>query len=376
MRLLGTRNTPRRKATSGTPRAKGEVVDATDWRTETHRIAWLHDCRPAHVDRAGPKAVGLGRLTRMGLRVPGGFVVTTDVYRESLRLWGLDVLITERLSACDENADYLSAASEIQHLFRDVELPAHLASEIEAAHRRLGPDVPVAVRSSAIEEDTAQASFAGQHDSYLWVRSIEDVVECLVGCWASLFSPQALAYRQSMGLALEPLPMGVIVQEMVPALTAGVMFTLDPVTGDPTRICIEASYGLGVGVVEGDVMPDLYLVDKQDCSIQKQRIVRKSLAYEYKPDLGAVGAVSVPQDEQTKPCLREEETEALARLGVQLEKIHGDPLDIEWAIAPGRSGRRDLFLLQARSETVWSGGGPPGRIAKLAPPRWLPKSAR
>jgi pyruvate,water dikinase len=190
----------------------------------------------------------------------------------------------------------------------------------------------VAVRSSADAEDTAEASFAGQQESFLWVSGADQVVDHLARCWASLFTPQAIAYRADRGIGPREVAMGVVVQRMVPATAAGVMMTLDPVTGDRSQISIEACYGLGVGVVSGEVTPDRFALDKVTLGMRSR-------------DCPGV------------PCVTDDELRELARLGKRLERELGGPQDIEWAYGEGAPGDRELFLLQTRPETVWSNRG-------------------
>jgi len=213
----------------------------------------------------------------------------------------------------------------------------------------------VAVRSSATAEDLAEASFAGEHETYLWVVGADEVVGHVVRCWASLFTPQAIAYRSHLGMDdLEDLAMGVLVQMMVPAEAAGVMLTVDPVTGDPSQISIEASFGLGAAVVNGEVTPDRIFVDKVTYDIRSRTLSPKTIAYRFDPAARGVVVTEVPEDQQTRPAITDEEAVALARLGKQVERAHGCFQDIEWAIGPGPGAERELFLLQARAETTWS----------------------
>ncbi len=309
-------------------------------------------------DRAlvGGKALGLGSLLREGLQVPPGFAVTTDAYRESVVSSGLQAEVVRLLEGCTTDEERIRASELIRAMFERAEVAHDVAIEIALAYRALGNGrpVPVAVRSSATAEDLGEASFAGQQDTYLWIRGEDEVVAAVKRCWGSLFSPQVIAYRAHFGIPTEDLAMAVVVQRMVDAAAAGVMITLDPVTGDPSQITIEASYGLGLAVVGGEVTPDRYAVDKVTYEIRNRTINDKGFAYRFDPDRREVVTVDVPTDDRTLPALTDEEVVALARLGRAVERAHRGAQDIEWAIGPGRNGEREIFLLQTRPETVWS----------------------
>jgi rifampicin phosphotransferase len=288
-------------------------------------VLWLEECGADAAPLVGGKAVGLGHLVRQGHRVPPGFAVSTAAYREALAAGGRPVRVSDRLAA-----------------------------EITAAYRRLGGDtrVAVAVRSSA----TAEASFAGQQDTYLWVRGAGQVVEHVTRCWASLFTDRAVAYWARLGIGDDEIAMGVVVQAMVPAEAAGVLLTLDPLTGDRSQVTIEAAYGLGTAVVEGEVTPDRFAVDKVTLELRSRSVGEKAVAYRFDPAAGRVARVEVPGADRARPCLDDAEVAALAALGKRVEQALGVPQDIEWAVGPGPGtvAGRELWLLQARPETVWS----------------------
>jgi phosphoenolpyruvate synthase/pyruvate phosphate dikinase len=175
-----------------------------------------------------------------------------------------------------------------------------------------------------------------------------------VRCWASLFTPQALSYFRRVEIRADETAMGVVVQTMVAAETAGVMLTLDPVTGDRSQITIEGSFGLGEAVVAGEVTPDRYAVDKVTLEIRSRMLSAKHVAYRFDPAHGGVRLVEVPDEEQKLACLSDEEALEVATLGKRVERALGAPQDIEWAIGPGDSGIREVFLLQTRPEIVWT----------------------
>ena len=321
----------------------------------TH-IVPLEACTADDRGLVGGKALGLGSLLREGLQVPPGFAVTTDAYRESVVWPGLQSEVVRLLDRCTTDEDRVRASEAIRAMFERAEIADTVATEIALAYRDLGGGrpVPVAVRSSATAEDLGEASFAGQQETYLWIRGADEVVAAVRRCWGSLFTPQAIAYRAHFGIPTQDLAMAVVIQRMVDAAAAGVMITLDPVTGDPSQITIEASYGLGLAVVGGEVTPDRFAVDKVTYEIRARAINDKPFAYHFDPDRREVVARDVPEDDRTLPALTDAEIVALARLGRAVERAHRCAQDIEWAIGPGRNGEREIFLLQTRPETVWS----------------------
>jgi pyruvate,water dikinase len=219
-------------------------------------------------------------------------------------------------------------------------------------------DVPVAVRSSATAEDSPDASFAGEHDTYLWVCGVEEVLDRLRACWASLYTERAIAYRKQMGYDHDQVDMCVAVQKMVRPRAAGVAFTLDPCNGDRSGICIDAAWGFGEGVVSGDVTPDNFLVDKVMWSINRRTISPKThahlLVHDPDRDCPKVGRVELPADRVSVPSVTDEEIVRIARLARLAEKHYGCPQDVEWALDDDLPAGEDVVLLQARPETVWS----------------------
>lgn len=207
----------------------------------------------------------------------------------------------------------------------------------------------MAVRSSATCEDQPDASFAGEHDTYLWVRGGDLVVTHVLRCWASLFTDRGIAYRIERGYGRASAAMSVGVQQMVRPRAAGVAFTLNPTNGDRSQIAIDASWGFGEAVVSGEVTPDNFLVDKVMGAITRRTISAKTLEYRL-VDGNTVTAAPVDADRQSVPCLTDDEILAVARLARRAEKHYRCPQDVEWALEA--SG--DVLLLQSRPETVWS----------------------
>ena len=319
-------------------------------------VLGLEDCTGDCAQLVGGKATGLGALLREGLQVPPGFAITTAAYREHVVRTGLATQLERLLADCTTYEAQLRASEEIRNLFEATALSPGLAEEVLCAHATLcqPAEIPVAVRSSASAEDMADGSFAGQQETYLWILGGSEILRHMVRCWASLFTPQAIAYRAHLRTPATDLTMGVIVQRMVPAEAAGVMLTIDPVTGDRSGIVLEAAYGLGAAVVNGEVNPDRVCVDKELLEIRSRSIGTKTVAYRFDPPTQGTRLEDVPRDLQNKPCVSDAEIIELARLGKRMEQAMGCSQDIEWAIGAGAGGAREVFLLQCRPETVWS----------------------
>ena len=218
---------------------------------------------------------------------------------------------------------------------------------------------PVAVRSSALGEDSQDATFAGQQETYLWVRGADHVCDAVRDCWVSLYSPPAMTYRARLGQAPEEPAMGVAVQLMVDAEVSGVMFTCNPVSGDPSMVAVNASWGLGLAVVGGEVTPDDYLVSKVTREVVREHVHAKDI--EYLPDAAGRGAVrvDVPEERREIPCLDRPALDALVELSRRIERYFGSHQDIEWAIARGRELPASLFIVQSRPVTALPHRDPP-----------------
>jgi phosphohistidine swiveling domain-containing protein len=296
----------------------------------------------------GGKAIGLARLIDLGLPVPPGFVVTTAAYRDFVARDGLRDQLTESTATLDQSTDNRVASTTIAEAFVASGMPPRISESVRAAYRALGRGTPVAVRSSATAEDTADASFAGQQETFLWVTGEDAVVDRIVDCWASLFTPQAIGYRARLGISSQDVDMAVVVQTMADAEAAGVMMTLDPTNGDTGTIYIESAFGLGESVVRGDVDPDRYTVRSTNLELLDSSVGTKSFAYRHHG--GAVERVPLAADESNTPTLTASETVALAQLGREIADAFGRPMDIEWAVDHDRA----IWLVQARPETVWS----------------------
>ena len=318
-------------------------------------IVWLDEVGKDDVALAGGKGANLGELTKAGIPVPPAFIVTTDAYFRFLREAGLRERLREVLDGLDPDDPVAlqRASAQARQLVRNAPMPDALARAIADAYRRLGGG-PVAVRSSATAEDTAEASFAGQQATFLNVEGEEAVVRAVQECWASLFEARAIFYRAHHGYDHLKVGIAVPVQRMVQSRRSGVIFTIEPVSGEANTLVIEAAYGLGEAVVSGAVTPDTYVVDKATLLVlskrvhpQPQMLVRNPAAA---PGAEANVWVDVPLDQRDAPKLSDDEIRYLASLARQVEEHYGCPQDIEWAEEAGQ-----FYLLQARPVTVLIG---------------------
>jgi pyruvate, water dikinase len=281
------------------------------------------DCRV--VARAGGKGASLARMSELGLPVPPGFVVPADCLA----------------AAVDPEA--LRAALPDHRKAQAIVAAAHPPRSIAEAYAALGDEPPVAVRSSACAEDSEAASYAGQQETYLYVRGAGEVLARVRDCWASFFSERAIFYRRRKG-SLDDLGMAVVVQRMVRAEVAGVLFTCDPVHRRRDRMVVEAVLGLGEAAVSGAVTPDHYVL-KRDGTVKRAQVSRQPFAI-VPVESGGVQERALG-DEGGEPKLGEEQLRELARIGDELEQRLGGPQDIEWALEGG-----ELFVLQARPVTA------------------------
>jgi pyruvate,water dikinase len=308
----------------------------------------------ATIETVGGKGASLARLATAGLPVPNGFQITTAAYCRFVTEQGLQEQILDTVSAVnlDEPATLEEASGRIGKLFAQNTMPDDITESIRHAYAELGGgDLPVAVRSSATAEDLPEMSFAGQLDTYLNVHGETMILEAVKRCWASLWTARAIGYRARNGISSQGMSMAVVIQELVPADAAGIMFTADPLTGARDQVTINAAWGLGEAVVGGQVTPDTVIVDKISGKVTEQQISRKNVMTVLSRD--GTHKEQVPADRRTKAVLSKRQAANLARIGGEVENLYGQPVDIEWARDHGR-----FFLLQARPITTLRGHNP------------------
>jgi phosphoenolpyruvate synthase/pyruvate phosphate dikinase len=318
-------------------------------------VGWFADIRLADRPEVGGKGGSLGELTRAGIEVPGGFVLKTAAFERFMQVLESESPVRERVESLEaEDLEGTTALSaELRERFAATPLPVDVAAAIAQAVGELGPSAAasgVAVRSSATTEDAADASFAGLQDTYLWVRSVEQIQDRVRSCWGSLYSVESMSYRRKRNFKEGNVAMAVVVQSMVDARSAGVMFTRSPLTGDRSVMTIEGSWGLGSAVVGGEVTPDRWVVGKITGEISLREISTKLMRHAAAP-AGGIEAVPVPAELQRAACMSDEEIQQLRAIGRKVERHYARAQDIEWAV---ERGSEKILLLQSRPETVWS----------------------
>ena len=323
---------------------------------DSHRtIVWFNEVGKDDVSLVGGKGANLGEMTRARIPVPPGFIVTAAAYFDFLERAKLTSKIRSLLEPLDpdDSRQLQQVASQVKQIILDAPMPSELADDIKVAYNKLLNVKPVgrglvAVRSSATAEDLPEASFAGQQRTFLNVNGEEAVLVAVQGCWASLFEPRAIFYRHQQGFDHFKVGLAVPVQKMVQSQTSGVMFTIEPVTSDNTKIVIEAVFGLGEAIVSGEVTPDLYIIEKDGMEISSKIVAKQEWQLIRNPegsDEDSNIQVPLSTEMQSRQKISDDEINEVARLGKQIEDWYQFPQDIEWA-------KEDNMLLIVQSRPV------------------------
>lgn len=304
----------------------------------------------AQLTQVGGKGASLARMAAADLPIPRGFHITTAAYRRFVEENELQekILAAASSASADDPRALEEAASQISLMFAQGTIPSELATAISHAYAELGgSDLPVAVRSSATAEDLPDLSFAGQQESYLNMRGEAAVIDAVKRCWASLWTARAIGYRARHKIDSEEVSLAVVVQELVSAEAAGILFTAHPLTGARDQLMMNAAWGLGEAIVGGQVTPDTLVVEKTSGTIIEQHIAEKDVMTVRTPT--GTREEPVPVDKRSIAVLTAEQVKELAQLGVRIEEIYGQPMDIEWALQGDR-----VFIVQARPITTLS----------------------
>jgi len=316
-------------------------------------VEFFEELKKEDVDIAGGKGANLGELTRAGIPVPPGFVITSATYQRFMDETGITQEIMDILDALDvnNNKELQKSAQEIIKIITETPIPDEISSLIIEAYNalchRIGKENAfVAIRSSATAEDLPEASFAGQQDTYLNVKGPEDLIKYVRKCWASLFGARAIFYREENNFDHSKVYIAVVVQEMVDAEKAGVMFTVHPSTGEE-KILIEGAWGLGEGVVSGTVTPDTYWLDKATGQLLQKQVSEKKTMFQKKSEDGQTVQIPVPDDLKNKQVLDDAELAQLVELGKKIQEHYQFPQDTEWAIE-----NEKIYMLQSRPVTT------------------------
>ena len=323
-------------------------------------IRWFPELSLADRPTVGGKSASLGELIRASVPVPPGFVVTTAAFEEFLARTDPRGEIRAEIAALDRHdpVRVASVSERIRTRLIAAPVPRQIVSSISEHYRRLfsnGSGCPVAARSSATCEDSATASFAGLQDTYLWILGEDELIGRIRACWASLYNSESITYRLRLGLPEGQLAMAVVVQQMVDALCAGVMFTRSPTTGDKSVIVIEGSWGLGSCIVSGEVTPDRFVVNKVTGEIVSRNVSAKIIEHVPDRSAGGVRELTIDPVRQSTACLTDAVIGRLWQIARQVEQHYGNPQDIEWAVPREPAlPAQVVYLLQSRPETVWA----------------------
>jgi pyruvate,water dikinase len=322
-------------------------------------IYWLKEVGAEHNNIVGKKCANLGELTKAGFRVPPGYALGVEAYKRFMK----ETEVTDRLlkflssfyADPDNMADTLKfeeASKELRGIAEAVKMPPDMEETIKNYYAELCKeaccvDLYVATRSAG------PVSHPGQYETYLNVCGAEDVVKNVVRVWSSTLNTRSVIARARLGLPLHYDPIGVAVLTMVDARAAGVMFTINPVNGDESKVAIEGGFGFGEAVVSGNVTPDRYLVDKVTLEIEERVISDKGCEFVLNPDTREMEYKELPPDKRKLPCLEDREVIELTKIAKQVEAYFGCPQDIEYSISKSKPFPENIFLVQARPESVW-----------------------
>jgi pyruvate,water dikinase len=325
-------------------------------------ILWFEELRKTDIPLVGGKNANLGEMTNAKLPVPPGFAITAYAYKHFITKTDIAPkiykTITDTVKDTTDPKEYEEASKKIRKLIEATKMPKELETEITNAYKQLNKKTHqtnafVAVRSSATAEDLPDASFAGQQETFLNTRDTSELIKNTIKCWSSLFTPRAIFYRTEKGFKHENVLISVGVQKMVNSKSAGVIFTINPVTGEQDQIIIEGNWGLGESVVSGAVTPDHFEVDKNTLKILARTIAKKTIEYIRDPKTGKTIHAKVPPNRQETSCVTDQEIQKLSELAKRIDQHYGKPQDIEWAIDRDMKFPENVFIVQSRPETVW-----------------------
>jgi len=326
-------------------------------------ILWFEELRKTDVPLVGGKNASLGEMTNAKIPVPPGFAITAYAYKVFITKTDIAEkiykIIADTVTDVNDPKQYEAASKKIRKLIELTKMPKELEKEIRGAYKTLCDktkiaNMYIAVRSSATAEDLPDASFAGQQETFLNVRGANELLKNTIKCWSSLFTPRAIFYRTEKGFKHEDVLISVGVQKMVNSKSAGVIFTINPVTGQEDQIIIEGNWGLGESVVSGAVTPDHYEVDKNTLKILEKSIAKKTVEYIRDSKTGKTIHAKVPTDRQEESCITDQEILKLTELAKRIGQHYGTAQDIEWAIDRDMKFPENIFIVQSRPETVFS----------------------
>jgi len=322
-------------------------------------IYWLKEVGADHNNIVGKKCANLGELTRAGFRVPLGYALATEAYKRFMKETEVTNRLLEFLSSFNADADnvaeilkFEAAANEMRSIVESIKMPPDMEDTIREYYEELcktlrDDHVYVATRSAG------PVSHPGQYETYLNVCGAGEVVRNVIRVWSSTFNTRSIIARARLGLPLHYDPIGVAVLTMVDARSAGVMFTVNPVNGDESKVAIEGSFGYGEAVVSGNVTPDRYLVDKVTLEIDEKVVSDKGSEFVLNPQTHEMEYKELPPDQRKAQCLEDREVIELTKIAKKVEAHFECPQDIEYSISRRLPFPESIFLVQARPESVW-----------------------
>jgi pyruvate, water dikinase len=322
-------------------------------------IYWLNEVCQDHNNIVGKKCANLGELTKGGFRVPPGFALGVEAYKRFANETDVTKRLLEFLDTFRADPDnvadtmkYEEASQTMRNIAESIKMPPDMEETIKNYYGELckiagRENIFVATRSAG------PLSHPGQYETYLNVSGADDVVFNVIRVWSSTFNTRSIIARARLNMPMHYDPIGVAVLTMVDAKAAGVMFTVNPVNGDESKVAIEGSYGFGEAVVSGSVTPDRYLVDKITFEMDEKVISDKGSEFVYNPETKEMEYKELPPDERKRQCLEDREVLELTRLAKLVEQHFGCPQDVEWSISKSLPFPENIFLVQARPESVW-----------------------
>jgi pyruvate,water dikinase len=323
-------------------------------------IHWLKEIGAEHNDIVGKKCANLGELTRAGFHVPPGYALSVEAYSRFMKETEAMDLLLKFLSSFhgDPNnvADTMKfegASKEMRSIVEAIKMPPDMEETVRNYYSELCKIAGVVNSLKVATRSAGPMSHPGQYETYLNVSGADDVVQNVIRVWSSTFNTRSVIARARLGLSLYYDPIGVAVLTMVDAKAAGVMFTVNPVNGDESKVVIEGSFGFGEAVVSGNVTPDRYLVDKVTLEIEERVISDKVSEYAYNPGTKEMEYKELPADKRKVPCLEDREIIELTKIAKKVETHFGCPQDIEYCISASLPFPESIFLVQARPESVW-----------------------
>jgi pyruvate,water dikinase len=335
-------------------------------------VLWFEEVDKECNEQVGKKCANLGEMTKLGLRVPPGFALSVEAYKDCMSLTGADREIREYLDNVGHGFESIQhfneASAELRRIVESKDMPREMKEAVLSHYHKLCQgcnieEMAVSTRSAGA------ASHPGQYETHLNVRGDLDVIEKIRKVWSSTFNPRSLSARKRAGAPLEKDPIGVAVLKMVNARSAGVLFTADPNTGDTSRMIIEANWGLGESVVGGEAMPDVYILDKQSLKIVDRKLGTKSRYIACKE--AGVAEVDTPSEKSCTFCLSDEEAAEIGRLGKILESHFDAPQDTEWAVDQDLDFPESVILLQTRPEVIAQKRTPADQVVDLMLTRFI-----